>query len=54
MPDNGAGFTSHEFRDFVKNNGIKHITSAPYHLSTNSLGCSDHETRVEETQEWFP
>ena len=37
MSDNGTGFMSREFKDFVKANGIKHVTSAPYHPSTNGL-----------------
>ena len=37
VSDNGSVFTSPEFDSFCKKNGIKHITSSPYHLSTNGL-----------------
>lgn len=37
VSDNAATFTSDEFQNFLKVNGIKHITSAPYHPSTNGL-----------------
>ena len=32
VSDNRPQFTSEEFADFIKANGIKHIFSAPYHL----------------------
>ena len=37
ISDNGSCFISEDFQQFLKSNGIKQITSAPYHPSTNSL-----------------
>lgn len=37
VSDNGPQFTAEEFQTFLKKNGIRHITSAPYHPSTNGL-----------------
>ena len=37
VSDNGAQFTSDEFTQFMKLNGIKHIRSAPYHPASNGL-----------------
>ena len=34
---NGAQFVSEEFQAFVRSNGIRHWTSAPYHPATNGL-----------------
>lgn len=37
VSDNGPQFISEEFQIFLRSNGIKYVTSAPYHPATNSL-----------------
>ena len=37
VTDNASYFTSQEFQDFAKLNGIRHVTSAPYHPAPNGL-----------------
>jgi hypothetical protein len=37
VSDNGPQFVSQEFEGFMQANGIRHITSAPYHPATNGL-----------------
>ena len=37
VSDNGTCFTSSEFKTYVTRNDIRHITSAPFHPSTNGL-----------------
>lgn len=37
VSDNGTAFVSNEMETFLSSNKIKHITTAPYHPSTNGL-----------------
>lgn len=40
MTDNGPSFTSNDLKLFSAKNGIKHITTAPYHPSSNGQATS--------------
>ena len=37
ITDNGTQFTSTEFEEFVRKNGIQHVQVPPYHPSSNGM-----------------
>ena len=37
VSDNAAIFTSEEFAEFLKRNGIRHVRAPPYHPASNGL-----------------
>ena len=37
VTDNGSNFVSREFEDFLKQNGIRHIRTAPHHPASNGM-----------------
>ena len=47
VTDNGPSFVSAEFESFLKKNGIRHKTSAPYHPATN--GLAERAVRIVKT-----
>lgn len=44
VTDNGTQYTSLEFQEFCKNNGIKHSFTAPHYLATNGAAENFVET----------
>ena len=52
MTDNGPCFSSRKFYDFVKNNCLVHIRSAPYHGMAERAVHANCEARSKEDDIW--
>ena len=37
VSDNGTQFTSTDFEEFMRKNGIQHVRVSPYHFSSNGM-----------------
>jgi len=44
LSDNGAGYISHQFNEYLRLVGIKHITASPFHPQTNGKIERYHRT----------
>lgn len=44
VSDNGPSLVSAEFKMFMQRNGMKHVTTAPYHPSSN--GCAERAVQT--------
>ena len=44
VTDNETAFTSAEFAQFMKQNGIRHVTTSPYHPTSNGLADRSVQT----------
>jgi len=52
VSDNGPCFVGSEFKKFTHQNGIRHVTSAPYHPSTNGLAERSVQTFKTVMKKW--
>ena len=46
ISDNRTAFISSKFKEFIEKNGIRHITSPPYHPASNGLSDRAFEERI--------